>query len=373
MGRRAINECSSMERFGLEKFVLYEDMDGKVYDVNLPLTCNVDPAELRQNLGIPDYVDLGYFPMKSAMVTLWASMNAPTLQKQYPQAFEKQINNKPIPALLFGGAAIKIQCQSSNGKGPLARSIKDTDFIVPKKVGINFYKMMLGLGKAFGTMFTSFATSNDRRFNTWRYGERYRLTTINGITREGEPTLTVMDLFCDRINLRHRVEIKDIGLFERYKENLYTVGLEGLLLSKGQFIFDMPAETREDLKQKGQEYRILQYPFFAKDRVIIGMEEKDLKDVAAIFLDHEIGKGGGKIDAQMMRKAFEKDNKLALSVSLNIKNLAEHQEILDIWLSKSEISTVTDRIETLFKELPKVDKKWEKPWWDTEVETPVIE
>jgi SNF2 family DNA or RNA helicase len=169
------------------------------------------------------------------------------------------------------------------------------------------------------------------------------------------------------------VEIKDVGLFERYKENLYTVGLEGLLLSKGQFIFDMPAETREDLKQKGQEYRILQYPYFAKDRIIVGMEEKDIKDVAAIFLDHEIGKGGGKIDAQMTRKAFEKDNKLALSVGLNIKNLVEHQDVLAKWLSRSEISTVTGRIEALFKELPKVDKKWDKPWWDTEVETPVIE
>jgi hypothetical protein len=107
--------------------------------------------------------------------------------------------------------------------------------------------------------------------------------------------------------------------------------------------------------------------------MIIGMEEKDVKDVAAIFLDHELGKGAGKIDMQIMRKAFEKDNKLALSVGLNIKNLIEHQEVLENWLSRTEIATVTDRIETLFKELPKVDKKWDKPWWDTEVETPVIE
>src|SRR3990170_3013790 len=213
------------------KFVLYEDMDGKVYDVDLPLTSNVDPAKLRENLGVSDYVDLDYFPMKSAMVTLWASMNAPQLHEQYPSAFDKKVSDKAIPALLFGGAAIKIHCQSSNGKGPLARAIKDTDFIVPKKQGINFYKMLLGMGSAFGSMYTSFATSNDRRFNTWRYGERYRLTTINGVTAEGEPTITVLDLFCDRINLRHKVEIKDAGLFERYKENLYTVGLEALLLS----------------------------------------------------------------------------------------------------------------------------------------------
>jgi hypothetical protein len=182
-----------------------------------------------------------------------------------------------------------------------------------------------------------------------------------------------LDLFCDRINLRHKVEIKDAGLFERYKENLYTVGLEGLLLSKGQFIFDMPSETAVDLKQKGQEYRVLKYQYFAKDRVIIGMEEKDLKDVAAIFLDHEIGDGNEKINVQAMRKSFGKDNKLALSVSLNIMNLVERPGILAKWLSISEAATVTSRITALFTELPRVDKKWDKPWWDTEVETPPIQ
>jgi hypothetical protein len=356
-----------------KKFVLYEDLDGTVYDVNLPLTSRVNSVQLRENLGIPDYVDLNYFPMKSAMITLGACMNAPRLHEQYPDAFERKLSNKVIPALLFGGAAVKIQCPSANGEGTLTRAIKDTDFIVPKKQGIAFFKLLLGLGKAFGTMYTSFATANDRRFNTWRYGERYRLTTINGVTAEGNPTITILDIFCDRINLRHRVEIENIGLFERYRENLYTVGLEGLLLSKGQFIFDMPKETTEDLKQKNQEYRILQYPYFAKDRIIIGMENKDIKDVAAIFLDHEVGKGSGKIDAHILRRAFKKDSKLALTVTLNIRNLMERPEILKKWLSKNEAATVTGRIEALLKELPKVDNKWDKPWWDTEVETPIIE
>jgi hypothetical protein len=355
-----------------KKFVLYEDMDGKIYDVDLPLTSDVDPLKLKENLGIPAYVDLDYFPMKSAMVVLWASVNAPRLHELYPNVFEKKVNDNPIPALLFGGAAIKIHCQSSNGKGLLTRAIKDTDFIVPKKQGMNFFKLLLGMDKAFGTMYKSFATANDRRFNTWRYGERYRLTTINGITADGLPMITVLDLFCDSINLRHKVEVKDLNLFDRYKENLYTIGLEGMLLSKGQFIFDMPKETMDELKQKNQEYRILQYPHFAKDRIIIGMEEKDLKDVAAIFLDHDLGGGNEKIDARLMRKAFDKDKKLALTVTLNIKNLLE-KDILAKWLPRNEASAVTSKVEALFKELPKVESKWDKPWWNTEVETPIIQ
>jgi len=356
-----------------EKFVLYEDLDGTVYDVDLPLTSNVDPYKLKERIGLPSYVNFDYFPMRSAMVTLWASVNAPKLHEFYPNAFEKKANNDPIPALLFGGAAVKIHCQSANSEGALVRDIKDTDFVVPKKQGIAFYKLLLNMDKAFGTQYMSFATSNDRRFNAWRAGERYRLTTINGITPEGLPTMTVVDLFCDRISLRHRVEVKNLDMFKRYKENLYTIGLECMLLSKGQFIFDTQKETREDFKRVGQEYRILSYPYFQEDRIIIGMEDKDLKDVAAIFLDHEIGKGPEKIDPRVMRKAFDKDKKLALTVTLNLQNFVDKPDMLRKWLPKNEASMVIDRVSSLLKELPIVDKKWDKPWWDTQVETPIIQ
>lgn len=309
--------------------------------------------------------------MKCAMVTLWASLNAPRLHESYPEAFEKRVSKNPITALLFGGAAVKIHCKSANIGGPLARSIKDIDFIVPKKQGMDFYKLLLSIDRAFGTQYKSFSTANDRRFNAWRRGERYRLTTINGITAEGLPTITVLDLFCDRINLRHEVEVKDA--FKHYKNYLYTIGLEYLLVSKAQFIFDLPKESEEEFKRCQQEHRILSYPYFAEDRIVVGMEDKDLKDVSAVFLDHEIGKGSEKIDAQHMRKICEKDTKLALTVRLNLRNLVEKTDILNKWLSKSEASMVVHRIEGLLKELPNVDKKWDKPWWNTEVETPIIQ
>jgi len=353
-----------------EKFVLYKDLDGTTYDVELPLTSNVEAGELRERLGLPSYIDLEYFPMRSAMVILWAAVNAPRLHELYPKAFEKRVSKNPISALLFGGAAVKIHCPSANAGGSLARVIKDTDFIVPKKQGIDFYKLLLNMDKAFGTQYKSFATANDRRFSTWRHGDRYRLTTINGITEEGFPTITVVDLFCDYMDLRHKVEVKDV--FERFKENLYTIGLEHLLLSKAQFILDMPKECLEDLRQCGQDYRILSYPYYAEDKVILGMEDKDVKDVCAVFLDHEIGTGAENIDPLRMRKILEKDKKLALTAMLNLKNLDEKSDVLRKWMSKSEVSTVTERIEDLLKELPTVDKRWDKPWWNTAVETPII-
>ena len=353
------------------RFILYQDLDGTTYDVELPITSNVDAKELRENLGLPSYIDLDYFPMRSAMVTLWASVNAPKLHELYPHAFEKRVSKEAIPALLFGGAAVKILCKSANSGGSLARAIKDSDFIVPKKQGMDFYKLLLNMDKAFGTQYKSFATSNDRRFNMWRHGGRYRLTTINGITKDGLPKITVLDLFCDCIDLRHKVEVKDV--FERYRENLYTIGLEHLLLSKAQFILDMPKDTVEELKQHEQDYRILPYPHYAKDKIVVGMEDKDTKDVCAVFLDHDVGKGAESIDSQKMRKILEKDRKLALTVTLNLKNLVDKAELLRKWMSKSEVSIVTDRIGALLKDLPTIDKKWDKPWWNTAVETPLIE
>jgi len=350
------------------KAVLYKEVDGTEYSVDLPLTSSLDPREIRDKLGLPSYIDLKYFPMENAVVTIWAAINAPEMHRQYPDVFEKKICDNPIPALLFGGGAVKFLCRSANSGGVLSRNIKDVDFIVEKKQGWKFCKFLLNMGKALGTHFTSFATANDRRFSGWRHGERYRVTTINGVTKEGIPTITVMDIFCDAINLRHKIELKDA--FSRYREYLYTIGLEYLLLSKAQFITDTEKEDSDKLKEKGQEYRILSYPYYDKQRIVVGMEEKDVKDVCAVFLDHPVGEAKG-IDAQRLRKIL-KDEKLAMTVTLNLRNVIEHPDVLARWLSRSEVSTVVDRIGALLRDLPRVDKKWDKPWWNTAVETPAI-
>jgi hypothetical protein len=364
---KAGDNYSSVQR---RLFVLYRDLDGKVYDVELPLTSMVDPKELREALGLPSYIDLKYHPIRSAIVTIWAALNANRLHALYPNAFEKKVSKNPIPALLFGGAAVKIHCPSANSGNSLDRDIKDMDFIVPKKQGTDFYRLLLGMDKAFGTCYKSFVTANDKRFNAWRHGERYRVTTINGVNGEGLPTITVLDIFCDRIELRHRVDVNEE--FERYKENLYTIGLEPLILSKAQFIFDAPRVAAEEFKQYGQDYRIISYPYYAKDRIIVGMEDKDVKDVCAVFLDHDLGEGPEEINPKKMRRTLERDKKLALTVTLNLRNIVEKADVLERWLSKSDVAKVTDRIERLLGELPTVEKKWDKPWWDTAVETPQI-
>ncbi len=90
-------------------------------------------------------------------------------------------------------------------------------------------------------------------------------------------------------------------------------------------------------------------------------------------MDHPIGNGIGEISSEKIRKVLKKDQKLGLTATLNLTNLAEKHDKLKKWVKKSEAATITDRIQTLLKGLPKVDKKWDKPWWNTAVETPIIE
>jgi hypothetical protein len=353
------------------KAVLFQEIDGTTYDVGLPLDSKVDIKEIMTELGLPSYIDLEYYPMRNAIVTLWASQKANGLHRLYPQAYEKEISNKPISTLLFGGGAVKIHCQHSNGKGALSRAIKDMDTIIPKSQGSNFIKLLLNMDKAFGTQFKFFKTKADALFNAMRQGQRYRVKAVNGITEQGLPTVTVLDIFCDCIDLRHKVEVKDS--FDHCKENLFTIGLEYLLLSKCQLIMDLPKTDLSLVQQQGQAFRILPYDYYPQDRIILGMEEKDARDVCAIFLDHPIGDGLEQINVGKIRKALEKDKKLALTVTLNLQNLVGRPELMEKWMSKSEASSVVERIQVVLNASPRIDKKWDKPWWNTAVETPLIE
>jgi len=365
------NENNPQQRNGTSgKTVLYEEIGGEKYEVDLPLTSSADIKKMMQDLELPSYIDLNYFPMKTAIVTIWASQKAHELHKLYPHAYPKQADSKPIPALLFGGAAMKVHCEHSNGSGALSRSIKDTDFIVPKKQGGSFCRLLLNLDKAFGSQFRFFRTRADTMFNAMRQGERYRIRNINGITKDGLPSVTVLDILCDSIDMRHEISVKDA--FSQTRDNLYTIGLENLILSKAQFITDIPKTEADAFIEQKQEFRFLSCDWYPQDRTVLGMEEKDIKDVAAIFLDHPLGEGKDDINPAKMKKLLEKDKKMALTITINLQNLAKRTSLLDGWLTKNESNTVIHRVQNLLNAFPKVDKKWDKPWWNTAVETPKI-
>ncbi len=360
------------EQEPVDRFVLYEDIYGKKkVEVDLPLTSTVDVDEVAEDLGIPTYVDKSYLPMRRAIIALWAGLKAPQLHEMFPDKIPKRISRQPISALLFGGGAIKIHCPCANlSEKPCCRPLHDVDFIVSKKQGAEFYKLLLKLGDLFGSEHIHFETGGDRMFIFQRHGTRYRVRTVDSVDANGIPEVGVMDLFCDEIDLRHKIKLKEE--FKDPKETLYTIGLENMILSKCQFIMDFPMSNRSKLEHAGQAFRILEYAHIP-ERLIIGMEQKDTNDVCAILLDHPIGSGQEEVDPKRLVKALRKDKKFTLTCRLNLQNVVDNCEVLTRFsLTEGQKSTIRDGIDALLKAIPVVDAKWSKPWWNTQVETPSV-
>jgi hypothetical protein len=356
----------------MARCLLTEDYDKTRYEVETPLTSKIDYDRVRNELGIPEYVDPKSFLLERGLVTIWATQK-PSRIKEFgsPPGLEK-IKDEPIPVLFFGGGAVKLLCKVANDhKSPLFRDIDDIDLIASKKRGQDLYKLLLILGETCGTRYYHFITRTDRRFNAMRAGKRYRVRAIDRILDGESLKPGTLDIFIDEIDLRHKVDVRD--MFNDPKGHLYTIGPENVLLAKCQYIFDAPKSAYNDLVHYGLEYRILNYPHYKNDKLLIGIEEKDIKDICSIFLDHNIGEGAGTINLNMIETVLEKDKKFALTFRLNLESLLRNESLLKkIGLPQNSIEIVLSRTNEVLKAVPTADKKWSDPWWNVDVETPQI-
>jgi hypothetical protein len=353
-----------------EKLVLYRFLDGSVIEVDLPLTDYADIASMMRDLGIPDYVDLMYFPMKRAIVTIWAARNAYRLHELYPEKVPKRITKDRLNVALFGGGAVKVHSESANRVAFLNRVMKDVDLLYYKKHGYNFYRLLLMLGDIFGTKYYHFVIPSDKMFNAFRHGDRYRLRAFDDFD-DGRPIVGVMDLIADTIEMRHKVKCTDE--LKAPDRHLYTIGLENIVLSKAQYIMDLDQEYLEKLRMDGQDFRVINYPYYAPNKIIIGMELKDMKDVFSVFLDHELTSDGGKEELSIKKivKKLKSDKKMALTVRLNLETFIESVDnIFSKEVGSSRAENVKDKVRELLRHMPEVNKKWDKPWWNVSVETP---
>jgi len=352
--------------------ILFTDYDGTAYEVETPLSSKVNYETIRENLGIPDYVDKSSFTMERGLVTIWAGLNAHRLKELFPKATFQKTIKEPIPTLFFGGAAVRMLSPSANKpSSPFFRELNDIDLIAPRKHAQELYKLLLSLGEICGTRYYHFAARSDCRFNAMRAGKRYRVRTIEKILEDGSLQCGVLDIFTDSINLRHKVDVREE--FKSLKENLYTIGVNNVILSKCQFIFDVPLSARDELTRQHMDYRILHYPYYRSDRLLLGIEEKDIKDICALFFDHEVGNEKSNINPEKMRKILEKDKKFTLTFRLNLENILRNEEFLQkLGFSKADITKIFSRIQKVLDAVPEVEKKWSNPWWNVDVETPQI-
>jgi hypothetical protein len=346
----------------LQRVPYYTEFDGTVHEIEFPISRIVDPKEIRNELGLPDYLDLSNPVMERAEISIWAARNAPTL---FPDLAHKK-TIQPIPSLLIGGGAVRMLSPSANDpSGPFQRRIHDLDFIVPKNQGSKFVLLLSQLGKVAGTRYHYFLTESDTMFNALRSGERYRIRALDW--DGNDPKVVETDIFVERLRMKHIVQVSEE--FNVAREKLYTIGLDKLILSKVQLIADLEESDLQRLERAGQAFRILPYKY--NKHVIIGMEGKDILDVCALFHDHGTGVNG--LSPANLVHTIRGDERLLLTVRLNLQNILDRAEWLHSkGLTERQITKITEAVTTTLHALPSVNKRWNKPWWNTDVATPVI-
>ncbi len=353
----------------MPRITLYREPDGTAISVDEPLTESVDLREAARQLGLPAHLDLEDPVLRKMVVVLWAASDPHRVLRDPSMA---RAARSPVPLLLFGGAAIKMLCPSANQPGsPFWRSIGDLDLISTWKDGGRAVLMLTAIPSVAGTSFTFFTTKGDKTFNALRGGSRYRVRMLERL-ENGLPRLKDVDIFTDEIELRHTIRFKED--FEAVRQNLYTVGPEKLLLSKLQVIMAAGRDQLPLLESSGQGFRILDYASFNERQVLVGMEKKDLLDVCCLLHDTAEGHPGAPaLNLAKLSAVLRKDPRFALTCRLNLENLIRREDWMrEQGMTEGQIQRILSQACEVLRALPPVEKKWSKPWWNTDVETPLV-
>lgn len=214
-------------------------------------------------------------------------------------------------------------------------------------------------------------SSSDKTFNAGRGGWRYRVRTIEKMDEDDTPIPGVLDILADCVDLRHKVDVT--ADFKTFDKQTYTISLANIILTKCQFIFDLPKSMMPQIMDAGLDYRVLNYPHIKSDRLVIGMEAKDVKDICAVVSDNTVGNTPESINLETIRNVLRHDKKFALTFRLNLQNILEKPQLLEtLKIGRTTMSRITGAIEEILKVVPIVEKKWNSPWWNEDVETPDI-
>ncbi|MDP9222591.1 MAG: hypothetical protein M3P18_01820 [Actinomycetota bacterium] len=144
----------------------------------------------------------------------------------------------PVPLRLIGGTAVWFHCPSAH-RAPLDRTYGDIDFVSLSKNN-----------RALTQFFESNGYEPERLFNALHGAQRLNFTD----PKKGRPVDVLLDRFvmCHTLELANRLTIDDT-----------TIPLTDLLVTKAQ---------------------------------VVELNEKDVKDIVALVLDHEVGKTHDRIE-----------------------------------------------------------------------------
>jgi hypothetical protein len=190
-------------------------------------------------------------------------------------------------ARLIGGIAIAVRCPSARSGRPLNRTYSDVDLVTTTRDSPVLARCLRDLG----------------------YVPADQFNALHGRTRLmfDDPHGLHADVFVDQFAMCHRLDFT--GGFE---PGATTVSLAELLLTKLQ---------------------------------VAELNEKDVSDTAALFLDHELGTGEDEIDGEVVAKVLSSDWGWWRTVSENLHAIPDHLSALP--LSEDEANRVTRRLSGL--------------------------
>lgn len=336
--------------------VVYEsELSGERFEVETPLTSRYELSQLREDLGLPGYLDLSDTQVARFVGIAWAASNADELVRS------EEIKGKaggPIQLAAFGSVAVRVVSPSANEEGPFKRKLGDVDLITTRGQGRRLVSLLTGLGPALGSRYWHAVTKSDEMFNALRRGRRFRVHGVEE-AEDGSARASVLDLLTDEIEFCHRIPVEEA--LQDPKRSLFTIDAPNLVLAKLQAIQSIGREQLDDRF----EYRVIGE---LGDKLLLGPEAKDLIDTAAILHDA----WGQEFDPEVFAKRLSGDWALATTVALNLANPRMFETVLSTrGADRATVELVTSRVRELAELIGEPRFKPRKPrmrfsktWWE---------
>jgi hypothetical protein len=197
---------------------------------------------------------------------------------------------------LLGGVAVAVRCPSARNDGPLARSYSDMDLVTTQKYGPILTRVLRDLG---------YVPADS--FNALHGRKRLIFDDPHGLH---------VDVFLDEFEMCHRLDLR-----KSVEREAITLSLAELLLTKLQ---------------------------------VAELNEKDVSDTAALFVDHELGSGENDIDSEFVTTVLSEDWGWWRTVSHNLLAIPDHLSALP--LSEHQVNQVrrqANKLVSIVDEAPK--------------------
>jgi len=197
-------------------------------------------------------------------------------------------NSEGIPLRLLGGLAIYLQSPSARTHEQLKRSYKDLDFVTLSKFGAKTKALFIKLGYTANKTFNALHGHQRLLFYDEQHGRQ-------------------ADIFIDRMHMSHNIDFRS-----RLDADERTLSPADLLLTKMQ---------------------------------IVEVNEKDLLDVIALFVDFDIEDNDRSIHSPYISRLVSNDWGLHKTLDLNLKKTKAFA------MERNFPNYVTDRIDTLITDM----------------------